>query len=99
MKVTGVLSVAVAMLMLSWPHAIRAQAADDDAAKNAKQARDALDRMVQALGGQAWLNLKNQEREGYIAAFFHGNPDLGTTQYYEYHAWPDQDRVEVTATS
>ncbi len=96
MKVTGVLSLAVAMLMLSWPHAIRAQAADDDAAKNAKQARAALDRMVQALGGQAWLSLKNQEREGFIASFFHGNPDAGTTQYYEYHAWPDQDRVELT---
>jgi len=96
MKVAGVLSVAVAMLMLSWPHAIRAQAADDDAAKNANQARAAVDRMVQALGGQAWLNLKNQEREGFIASFFHGNPDAGTTQYYEYHAWPDQDRVELT---
>ena len=84
------------MLMLAAPHAMRAQAADDDAAKNAQQARAALDRMVQALGGQAWLDMKNQMSEGHIAAFFHGNPDAGTTQYYEYHAWPDQDRIEVT---
>jgi len=52
--------------------------------------------MVQALGGQAWLDMKNQEREGFIAAFFHGNPDAGTTLYYEFHQWPDHDRVDVT---
>jgi hypothetical protein len=73
-----------------------AQNGDDAAAKNAQQARAALDRMVQALGGQAWLDMKNQEREGFIAAFFHGNPDAGTTLYYEFHQWPDHDRVDVT---
>jgi hypothetical protein len=73
-----------------------AQNGDDAAAKNAQQARAALDRMVQALGGQAWLDIKNQEREGFIAAFFHGNPDAGTTLYYEFHQWPDHDRVDVT---
>jgi hypothetical protein len=52
--------------------------------------------MVQALGGQAWLNMKNQVREGHIAAFFHGVPDTGTTEYWEFHQWPDHDRVELT---
>jgi hypothetical protein len=92
--------------MLAWPLAAvaasepaqvgAAQNGDDAAAKNAQQARAALDRMVQALGGQAWLDMKNQEREGFIAAFFHGNPDAGTTLYYEFHQWPDHDRVDVT---
>jgi len=35
-------------------------------------------------------------REGHIGAFFHGNPDPGTTQYWECHEWPDKDRIEVT---
>jgi len=52
--------------------------------------------MVQALGGQPWLNMKNQVREGHIAAFFHGVPDTGTTEYFEFHQWPDHDRVELT---
>ncbi len=87
--------------MLAWALAAptpsaAAQNGDDAAAKNAQQARAALDRMVQALGGQAWLDMKNQEREGFIAAFFHGNPDAGTTLYYEFHQWPDHDRVDVT---
>jgi hypothetical protein len=96
MKTSRLLAVAAAVLMLAWPHAIRTQAGDDDAAKNAQKAHAALDAMVQALGGQAWLNMKNQMREGFIAAFFHGNPDPGTTEYFEYHQWPDQDRVELT---
>jgi hypothetical protein len=55
-----------------------------------------LDAMVQALGGPAWLNMKNMERDGKVAAFFHGRPDLGTTDYFEFHQWPDHDRIEFT---
>ena len=40
--------------------------------------------------------MKNQMREGHIAAFFHGIPDPGTTEYCEFHQWPDHDRVELT---
>ena len=72
------------------------QTADDDGAKNAKQARAVLDQMVQALGGQAWLNMKNVERDGQVAAFFHGRPDLGTTAYFEFHQGPDHDRIEYS---
>jgi len=72
------------------------QAVEDEAAKNAAQARAELDAMVKAMGGQAWLDMKNKMVEGYIAAFFHGNPDVGTTLTWEYHEWPDHDRIEVT---
>lgn len=83
------------MAVLAMP-ASRAQAADDAAAQNAQKARVALDAMVQAMGGDAWLNLKNSMEEGHVAAFFHGQPDLGTTEIWQFHAWPDRDRVEVT---
>lgn len=66
------------------------------ATKNADQARAALNAMVGALGGQAWLDMKNSEKDGHFAAFFHGNPDLGTEQFYQYHQWPDHDRIEYT---
>lgn len=71
-------------------------AADISAEKNAAKARAALDAMVKALGGDAWLNQKNVMRQGHIAAFYHGTPDLGTTQFWEYHEWPDRDRLEYT---
>jgi hypothetical protein len=91
-----VLPAVAAALLLAAPAAARAQAADQAGAKNAAQARAALDAMLKALGGNAWLNVKNQMIEGHVAAFFHGTPDLGTTETFEYHQWPDHDRIEVT---
>lgn len=83
--------------VVSWaPFCLLAQSGNQDAAKNAQQARAALNAMVTALGGPAWLNMQNQMLEGQIAAFFHGNPDPGTTLLYQYHQWPDKDRVEAT---
>jgi hypothetical protein len=91
-----VLLVAAMGMALMAPQAARTQTGDDAAQKNAAQARAALDAMVKALGGQAWLDMKNQMRQGHIAAFFQSNPDLGTTQYFEFHQWPDHDRIEYT---
>jgi hypothetical protein len=69
---------------------------DDTGEKNTAKARAALDAMVKAMGGDAWLNMKNVEREGHIAAFHRGDPDPGTTLFFDYHQWPDHDRVEYT---
>ena len=91
-----VLAVLLAAVVLAFPPVTRTQTADDAGAKNAEQARVALNAMVKALGGDAWLNMKNQVREGHIAAFFHGDPSPGTTKFWEYHEWPDHDRAEFT---
>src|SRR5579863_5187702 len=86
---------ALAFAILAMPQATPTQTAED-AAKNAQQARAVLNAMVQALGGDAWLNMKNSMQEGHVAAFYHGQPDLGTTDLWQYHQWPDRDRNEVT---
>lgn len=78
------------------PQADSTQQVNDVAAKNAQQARTALDAMVKALGGDAWLNLQNSYVAGHAAGFFQGNPDPGTLQEFIYHAWPDHDRIDVT---
>ena len=83
----------VALLALS---PLAAQTTDEASLKNAAQARAALDAMVKALGGPAWLNMKNQLRQGHTAAFYQGKPSGGTTKYWEFHAWPDHDRIEYT---
>lgn len=82
------------LICLVVPLAARAQS--DEAAKNAAKAKAALTAMVQAMGGDTWLNVKNQLLVGEIAAFYQGRPDPGTTLAYEYHAWPDKDRIELT---
>ena len=86
--------VLLTLLLVVLP--LSTQTSDDISTKNAKQARAVLDAMVQALGGDAWLNMKNQERQGQVAAFFHGKPSGGTTEYFEFHQWPDHDRIEYT---
>jgi hypothetical protein len=68
----------------------------DDSARNAAQARAALDAMVKALGGDAWLNMQNREYQGRTAGFYHGKPSGATAEYWEIHAWPDHDRIEFT---
>jgi hypothetical protein len=95
MKIGKIATMVLAVLALMAPHATRTQT-DDAAAKNAAQARAALNAMVQALGGQAWLNMQNMERQGHIAGFFQGSPDLGTEEYFEFHQWPDHDRIELS---
>jgi len=92
----GFLPVVLAMMMLATPLTARTQTTDDASQKNAKQARTALDAMVQAMGGTDWLNMRTQLRQGHVAAFFHGKPSGGTTDYWEYHVWPDHDRIEYT---
>ena len=91
----GVLPMVMAAFVLAAPVATRTQTSDA-AGNNAKKARVALDAMVQALGGSAYLSMQNQMLEGQIAAFFQGRPDPGTTLAFEYHQWPDHDRMEVT---
>jgi len=92
--------IALAAILLSAGSFLQAQIttqqANDDASKNAQKAHDALDAMVQALGGQAWLDIKNRTEHGHVAGFFHGQPDVGTTELMEFHSWPDKDRIDVT---
>lgn len=75
---------------------IQAQQPMDAAAKNAADARRVLDQMVAALGGDAWLAQQNMVRDGHVAVFYHGQPEPGTTLFFETHAWPDRDRMEFT---
>ena len=98
MRIGKLATIALAAMALMAPHAMRAQtqATDEAAQKNAQQAREKLDAMVKALGGQAWLDMKNEMQQGHVAAFFQGNPDLGTEDLFEFHEWPDHDRIEVT---
>src|ERR1700739_4281152 len=63
---------------------------------NAKRARAALDAMVQALGGDRWLNLENSYVEGRTSGFYQGKPTGAIGDFYSYHVFPDKDRVELT---
>lgn len=105
MKLVGLAATLAVCMMAGYSAAVEAASTIapapqdkvmDDAAKNAKQAKDALDAMVKALGGDAWLHMQNREYQGRTAGFYHGKPSGSTAEYWEFHAWPDQDRIEFT---
>jgi hypothetical protein len=63
---------------------------------NERRARAVLDRMVQALGGQAWLNVSDYEEEGRAYTFYRGESRGAGTLYFRFWKWPDKERVELT---
>jgi hypothetical protein len=56
--------------------------------------RKLLDQMVEALGGETWLNLQDVEEDGRVAAFFHGQPTGSNVQFFDYKHLPTQERIE-----
>jgi len=61
-----------------------------------KKARMLLDQMIQALGGQAFLNVQDMEQQGRAYGFYHGNPSGQGSVFWRFWKWPDKDRIELT---
>jgi hypothetical protein len=62
---------------------------------NARQARTLLDQAIQALGGQAYLNVHDMEQQGRTYSFHHGSASGGVV-FWRFVEYPDKERVEVT---
>jgi hypothetical protein len=62
---------------------------------NQKKARAVLDRMIQALGGTAYLNLQDSESEGRYGRFYHERPEA-STEFHRLWQWPQKERLELT---
>jgi hypothetical protein len=63
---------------------------------NAQKARALVQQMVQAIGGEAYLNLKDVAQEGRTSGFYHGNPSGSTAPFWRFIKFPDKERVELT---
>lgn len=64
--------------------------------ENARQARALIDQALQALGGQAYLNLRNMQQEGRTYSFYHGRPTSNGVLFWRFVEYPDKERVELT---
>ena len=64
-----------------------------DPKANQQQARALLDKMIEAMGGQAYMNIQDVKTEVRYGSFYHGNVS-STTIYHRYWQWPDKDRIE-----
>ena len=78
----------------AWPTAqFAATAAKDPGVQKAKQI---LEDMIRALGGDAYLTLRDMKVEGRSYAFYHGRPSGLGVLYWRFWEWPDKDRIELT---
>jgi hypothetical protein len=78
----------------AWPTAqFAASAAKDPGVQKAKQI---LDDMIRALGGDTFLTLRDMKLEGRAYAFYHGRPSGLGLVFWRFWEWPDKDRMELT---
>lgn len=63
---------------------------------NAQKARALVNQAIEALGGQAYLNIQDISQEGRGYTFHHGDSTSAGIQFWRFYKFPDKDRVEVT---
>lgn len=64
--------------------------------ENARKARALLDQAIQALGGQAFLNIHDMQQEGRTYSFYHGRPTSNGVVFWRFVEYPDKERIEIT---
>lgn len=63
--------------------------------QNAQKAKALIDQMIQALGGEAYLNLQDISQEGRFYTLHHGESNSIGTPFVRFAKYPDKERVEV----
>jgi hypothetical protein len=80
----------LAATLLAVPQRLRAQASDIPSAAPAaaklsdtERGRQLIDQMIEALGGEMWLNRSTIQLDGRGSSFFHGEPNPYVSEYHE----------------
>ena len=63
---------------------------------NAQKAKQIIDQAIEALGGQAYLNITDMKSEGRAYSFHHGRPTSNGVLFWSFSEFPDKERVEIT---
>jgi hypothetical protein len=87
-------NVSPASVNQSAPAQNSAPVATEDA--NSKKAKDLINKMIQALGGQAYLNMQDMESAGRTYGFDHGEPEGAGAPYWSFWKWREKERFEFT---
>ncbi len=63
---------------------------------NTAKARQLLQKMIAAMGGQTFLGYQTMTQEGRSYSFFQGQPNSLGTLFWRFWKYPDKDRIELT---
>jgi hypothetical protein len=64
--------------------------------ENSRKAKALIGQGIQALGGQAYLDIRNIQQEGRSYTFYHGRPTSNGILFWRFLEPPDKERIEVT---
>jgi hypothetical protein len=64
--------------------------------ENARKAKALIDQAIQALGGQAYLAIRDREFTGRTFGFHHGRSSGNGVEFWSFSEFPDKERVELT---
>jgi hypothetical protein len=65
--------------------------------QSAAKAKQIIQQAIQALGGQTYLNVREQSCEGQVAFFGHHNELNNYEKIYDYSIFPDKERTEYSS--
>jgi hypothetical protein len=71
-------------------------ALDKDALQNSNKAKSIIEEGIKALGGEAYLTIRDREQQGRGYAFHHGRPSGAGGPIWSFLEFPDKERVEFT---
>ena len=63
---------------------------------NSAKAKGLLNQAIQALGGQAYLNLQDMSQQGRTYSFHRGEATNAGLQFWRFVKYPDRERIELT---
>lgn len=69
---------------------------DKEAQQNASKAKEIIDQGIQALGGRAYLTIRDREMQGRGYGFHSGRPTGAGGVFWSFWEFPDKERVELT---
>ncbi len=61
-----------------------------------RKAREVIQQAIQALGGDAYLNIRDREQQGRGYTLHHGRPSGPGTIFWAFSEFPDKERFELT---
>jgi hypothetical protein len=64
--------------------------------ENARKAKALVDQAIQALGGEAYLTIRDRELTGRTFGFHHGRSSGNGVEFWSFSEFPDKERVEIT---
>lgn len=63
---------------------------------NARKAKAIIEQGIDALGGNAYLNIEDISQEGRTYSFHLGQPNSAGVQFWRFYRFPDKERIELT---